>query len=55
VAGHLLRTHEPSVRVGVAKSENDLLVAHAWLEIDGQPLEVVSGYVPFERPISQVS
>jgi hypothetical protein len=46
VAGHLLRRHAPSLRLGMARS-GDELVAHAWLEIDDRPLEDVADYQPF--------
>jgi hypothetical protein len=48
VAGHLLRRHHPAVRLGVAGSGDDIH-AHAWLEIDGHPLEAVDGFTPFEH------
>jgi Transglutaminase-like superfamily len=41
VAGHLLRDHDPAVRLGVAGS-GDHLLAHAWLEIEDRPLENVA-------------
>ena len=41
VAGHLLRDADPAVRLGVAGA-GDGCCAHAWVEIDGQPLEDVS-------------
>jgi hypothetical protein len=53
VAGHLLRALEPSVRLGLSGS-GDSLVAHAWLEIDGRPLEDVSAFDPFQRPERRV-
>lgn len=48
VGGHLLRELDPSVRLGLTGSGDELL-AHAWLEIDGRPLETVDHYVRFER------
>ena len=33
VAGHLLRRHDPSLRLGVGGA-GDALFAHAWIEID---------------------
>lgn len=48
VGGHLVRDLDPSVRLGLTGSEQDLS-AHAWLELDGRPVEDVDGYVPFER------
>lgn len=41
VAGRLLRRCDPSIRIGLRGADSDM-VAHAWLEIDGQPLEDVS-------------
>ena len=49
VAGHLLRRHDPTIRVGVAGT-GDRLQAHAWLEIEGRPLEDPGDHVPFQRP-----
>jgi hypothetical protein len=48
VGGHLLRQLHPAVRLGVA-STGDELLAHAWLEIDGRPLEAVERFAQFER------
>jgi Transglutaminase-like superfamily len=48
VGGHLLREFKPSVRLGVAATGDELL-AHAWLEIDGRPLEAVDRFARFER------
>src|SRR5690625_6139565 len=36
--GHVLRHREPSLRVGVAKTDGEVR-AHAWLEIDGRTLD----------------
>ena len=41
VAGRLLRQHDPSIRIGLRGADADM-IAHAWLEIDGHPLEDVS-------------
>ena len=41
VAGRLMRRCNPSIRIGLRGADTDM-VAHAWLEIDGQPLEDVS-------------
>ena len=46
VAGHLLRAHDPAVRLGVA-GVGEELVAHAWIEIRNRPLESVSEYGVF--------
>ncbi len=54
VAGHLLRDLEPAVCLGVG-SDSDTLVAHAWLEIDGRPLEPVAHLNRFERPATGVA
>jgi hypothetical protein len=48
VAGHLLRRHAPAIRVGVAGTGEELH-AHAWLEIDGRPLESVTEFSVFQR------
>jgi hypothetical protein len=48
VGGHLVRDLHPTVRLGVAGA-GDAVVAHAWLEIDGHPLEDVSAYTAFRR------
>jgi hypothetical protein len=48
VGGHLLRELGPSVRLGVARAGDELL-AHAWLEIGGRPLESVEHFARFER------
>lgn len=39
VAGRLLRRRDPSIRIGLRGAD---MTAHAWLEIDGRPLEDVS-------------
>jgi Transglutaminase-like superfamily len=41
VAGHMLRRHDPAVRLGVSRARGDIL-AHAWLEIDERPLERIA-------------
>lgn len=46
VAGHVLRRHGTAVRLGVAGT-GDGVHAHAWLEIDGRPLETVSAFTAF--------
>jgi Transglutaminase-like superfamily len=48
VVGHLLRQYDPAVRLGLAGS-GDALVAHAWIEIDGCPLESVIDFEVFEQ------
>lgn len=46
VTGCLLRAHDPAVRIGVVGTGADLL-AHAWLELDGRPLEEVADFRAF--------
>jgi hypothetical protein len=48
VLGHLLRSRSPAVRIGIAGS-GDSLLAHAWLEVAGRPLEDVDGYALLHR------
>ena len=48
VAGHLIRRLGPTLRLGMVGSDTSLL-AHAWVEIDGRPLERVDGYRVFQR------
>jgi hypothetical protein len=45
--GHLLRRLRPTLRVGIVASDA-ALIAHAWVEIDGRPLERTEDYRPFE-------
>ena len=47
VGGHLLRRLGTSIRLGTY-DDGESLVAHAWLEIEGRPLEDVSNYRRFE-------
>lgn len=47
VGGHLVRRLDPAVRLGVTGA-GDTLLAHAWLEIDGRPLERIEDYSRFE-------
>lgn len=49
VLGHLLRRHEPVLRIGVAGSGADLR-AHAWLEVGGHVLGSSRGYATFLLP-----
>jgi hypothetical protein len=54
VAGHLLRSLDPALRLGVGGS-GDGLYAHAWLEIGDRPLEDIAGFSRFEEaPITRV-
>lgn len=48
VTGHLLRKHDPAIRLGLVQGGDDLY-AHAWLEIDGRPLEHVAAFDVFYR------
>ena len=48
VGGHLIRRHQPVVRLGVDPS-SPTFAAHAWLEIDGRPLENIDRYLVFEE------
>ena len=48
VGGRLIRRHAPVVRIGIDPS-SDELAAHAWLEIDGRPLEAVHHYLAFQE------
>ena len=50
VAGHLLRRHDPTLRLGVGGA-GDTLFAHAWIEIDDRPLEDVSGLGVFQEVV----
>ena len=53
VGGHLVRDLHPTIRLGVA-GVGDTLVAHAWLEIDGRPLESVSQFSLFQSTSTEV-
>jgi hypothetical protein len=46
VGGHLVRRLHPVLRIGLGCG-SDELSAHAWLEIDGKPLEYVDRYATF--------
>jgi hypothetical protein len=48
VAGHLLREHDPAIRLGMTTTGEELH-AHAWLEIAGRPLESVSAFDVFHQ------
>jgi hypothetical protein len=54
VAGHLLRRHDPAVRLGISGVGGDVL-AHAWLEIDDRPLESVDGFSVFQLTTSETA
>lgn len=50
VAGWLLRREHPALRIGVAR-DGELSLAHAWLELDGQPVgELPSEFAPLHGP-----
>jgi hypothetical protein len=53
VGGHLIRHLHPAVRLGVAGA-GDTLLAHAWLEIDGRPMEAVTQVSAFQRASTEV-
>ena len=48
VGGHLVRELDPVVRLGTARRDGELM-AHAWLEIQGRPLEDVEHFAMFHR------
>ena len=49
VGGHLIRRHGPMIRLGVDTTADGPL-GHAWLEIDGAPLEDIADLTTFTRP-----
>lgn len=48
VGGRLTRRFDPAIRIGVAAGPDDTVLAHAWLELGGRPLEDVDGFEPFQ-------
>jgi hypothetical protein len=38
VMGHVLRRHDPVLRIGVRRTD-DGFAAHAWVEVAGEPVE----------------
>lgn len=46
VGGHLIRDLRPTIRIGVADRDG-AIAAHAWLELDGRPMEDVDTFVAF--------
>jgi len=55
ITGHLLRAQRPAIRLGTAGTGSTLR-AHAWVEIDGRPLEDVAGYTVLRiRPEGRTS
>ena len=49
VLGHLLRSRRPILCFGVAR-RGPRLLAHAWVEVDGRPVNNPLGVVPLPRP-----
>lgn len=47
VTGHLLRDLDPAIRLGMVKTDEEMH-AHAWVEIDGRPLDHVAAYDVFQ-------
>lgn len=43
VLGHVLRHHQPALRLGVAR-DGEAITAHAWLEVGGVSLEADRGF-----------
>jgi hypothetical protein len=39
VLGHLIRRSDPVLHIGVRRDENDVILAHAWLEVGGTTLD----------------
>lgn len=48
VVGHILRRHQPALRLGVARL-GSAVTAHAWLEVGGVSLEADRGFLPLGR------
>jgi hypothetical protein len=46
VLGHLLREHSPLLRIGIVSRDKGLL-AHAWLEVDGEAFGESRGFTVF--------
>lgn len=46
VLGHLIRDRDPVLRIGVAR-HGYRMRAHAWIELDGQPVNDPKGFVAF--------
>lgn len=51
VGAHLLRSSGATLRLGIPTRPQDG-IAHAWVEIDGLPLEDVSDYRPFTHALA---
>lgn len=54
VAGHLVRDQRSALRIGFGGLGGDVH-AHAWLELDGRPLEPVTGFTAFEQTTTRAS
>lgn len=50
VGGHLIRDLAPAIRIGIGARDAGI-GAHAWIEIDGRPLEDVSDLRAFQRTV----
>lgn len=48
VAARLIRRHDPVLRLGVALRDEGIL-AHAWLEVEGHPLEDLGDLLAFQK------
>jgi hypothetical protein len=54
VAGHLLRSRGPVLRIGVRRAEDGALQAHAWLAIDGTDLDPsAASWHPLDLPVAR--
>lgn len=49
VLGHLIRDRSPLLRLGVAR-HGYRMRAHAWIEVDGRPVNDPQGFVGFNAP-----
>lgn len=54
VAGHLVRHRGAALRIGFG-GVGDEVHAHAWLELDGRPLEPVTEFTAFQQPATRAS
>lgn len=48
VLGHILRRHDPTLRLGVRRHDGDL-AAHAWIEVGGASVGLDESFRPFRR------
>ena len=46
--GHVLRAHDPVMRIGVARRDGEFS-AHAWIELNGVPIEDPGDHVAFDQ------